>query len=102
MGKTQKEWEDCNLAAIEPELDKEAILIAHEKTYHAFSVLLRWSMLGLAASISGLTVWFATPGGFWGGLFTFAIVWVAGYYGMVKREEQQPLDPWVPGRKGIL
>nr|WP_295108542.1 hypothetical protein [uncultured Caulobacter sp.] len=90
------------MAAIEPELDKEAVLIAHEKTYHAFSVLLRWSMLALAASISGLTVWFATPGGFWGGLFTFAIVWVAGYYGMVKREEQQPLDPWVPGRKGIL
>ncbi len=28
------------MAAIEPELDKEAILIAHEKTYHAFSVLL--------------------------------------------------------------
>ena len=47
-------------------------------------------------------MWFATPGGFWGGLFTFAIVWVAGYYGMVKREEQQSLDPWAPGRKGIL
>lgn len=90
------------MAAIEPELDKEAILIAHEKTYHAFSVLLRWSMLALAASISALTVGFATPGGFWGGLVVFALVWVTGYYGMVKREEQQPLDPWAPGRKGIL
>jgi len=90
------------LATIEPELDKQAILIAHEKTYHAFAVLLRWSMLGLAAVISALTVWFATPGGFWGGLVVFAVVWVAGYYGMVHREEQQSLDPWAPGRKGIL
>ncbi len=90
------------MAAIEPELDKQAVLIAHEKTYHAFSVLLRWAMLGLASSISAFTVWFATPGGFWGGLVVFALVWTAGYYGMVKREEQQSLDPWAPGRKGIL
>lgn len=90
------------MAAIDPDLDREAVLIAHEKTYHAFSVLLRWAMLGLASVISGLTVGFATPGGFWGGLVVFAIVWTAGYYGMVKREEQQPLDPWVQGRKGIL
>lgn len=90
------------MAAIEPELDREAILIAHEKTYHAFSVLLRWAMLGLASVIAGLTTGFATPGGFWGGLVVFLIVWTAGYYGMVKREEQQPLDPWVQGRKGIL
>ena len=95
-----------NLAVIEPDFDpapnKETILIAHERTYHAFAVLLRWSMLCLASAISGLTVWFATPGGFWGGLVVFAVVWVAGYYGMVKREEQQSLDPWAPGRKGIL
>ncbi len=90
------------MAAIEPDLDKNAILIAHERTYHAFSVLLRWAMLGLASSISALTVWFATPGGFWGGLVVFAIVWAAGYYGMVRREEQQPLDVWAPGRKSVL
>jgi hypothetical protein len=91
-----------HLAAIEPELDKEAILVAHEKTYHAFAVLLRWAMLHLAVVISGLTVWFATPGGFWGGLVTAIVVFVTGYYGMVHREEQQSLDPWAPGRKGIL
>ncbi len=91
-----------HLAAIEPELDKNTILVAHERTYHAFSVLLRWAMLSLASAISGLTVWFATPGGFWGGLVVFALVWTAGYYGMVRREEQQPLDLWVPGRKSVL
>jgi len=93
------------MAAIEPDTllaEKEAVLIAHEKTYHGFSVLLRWCMLGLASTISALTVGFATPGGFWGGLVTFVIVWAAGYYGMVKREEQQSLDPWAPGRKGIF
>jgi hypothetical protein len=90
------------VAAIEPELDKTAILLAHERTYHAFAVLLRWAMLGLASAISALTVGFATPGGFWGGLVVFALVWTAGYFGMVRREEKQPLDPWVPGRKGIL
>ena len=90
------------MAAIEPQLDKNTILVAHERTYHAFAVLLRWAMLGLASAISGLTVGFATPGGFWGGLIVFALVWTAGYYGMVRREEKQPLDPWVPGRKGIL
>lgn len=81
---------------------KEADLIAHEKTYHGFNMLLRWSMLALAAGISGLTVAFATAGGFWGGAIVFALVWIAGYYGMVRREQKQPLDPWVPGRKGIL
>lgn len=93
------------MAAIEPDTllaEKQAVLIEHEKTYHGFSVLLRWCMLGLASTISALTVGFATPGGFWGGLVTFVIVWAAGYYGMVKREEQQSLDPWAPGRKGIF
>jgi hypothetical protein len=92
------------MAIIEPDFspEREAILIAHEKTYHAFSILLRWAMLGLASGISSLTVGFATPGGFWGGLVVFAVVWTAGYYGMVRREEKQPLDPWVAGRKGIL
>lgn len=94
------------MAVMEPEdlyaTEKDAILLAHEKTYHGFSVLLRWCMLGLASAISALTVWFATPGGFWGGLVTFLVVWVAGYYAMVKREQEQGLDPWAPGRKGIL
>ena len=39
-------------------------LIAHERTYHAINVLLRWCMVALASSIFGLTLWFATPAGF--------------------------------------
>jgi len=82
--------------------DREAILIAHERTYHAFAVLVRWAMLHSAVAISALTVWFATPAGFFGGLFTALAVFVVGYYGMVRPEQQQPLDLWVEGRKGIL
>ena len=82
--------------------EREAILIAHERTYHAFAVLVRWAMLHAAVVISALTVWFATPGGFLGGLVTVVVVFAVGYYGMVRREEKQPLDLWVEGRKGIL
>lgn len=82
--------------------EREAILIAHERTYHAFAVLVRWAMLLSAVAVSALTVWFATPAGFLGGLVTAIVVFVVGYYGMVLPEEKQPLDLWVPGRKGIL
>lgn len=82
--------------------EREAILIAHERTYHAFAVLVRWAMLHCAVVISALTVWFATPAGFFGGLVTAIVVFAVGYYGMVRREEKQPLDLWVEGRKGLL
>ena len=49
-------------------------LLAHEQTYHGFSVLLRWCMLGLATVIPTLILWFATSAGFWGGL-------IAGIFG---------------------
>lgn len=97
------------MAAIQPDAfedhavaDREMVLLAHEKTYHAFNILLRWSMLHLAVVISGLVVWFATPGGFWGGLATAVVVFLTGYFGMVRREEEQPLDVWAPGRKSVL
>lgn len=73
-------------------------LLAHERTYHAFNMLLRWSMLGLATGLTLLTIWFATPVGFLGGLIFAAIVWIAGYYGLVRHEARQPLDPWATGR----
>ncbi|MDP1631983.1 MAG: aa3-type cytochrome c oxidase subunit IV [Caulobacter sp.] len=73
-------------------------LIAHEKTYHAFNVLLRWCMLGLAVALTSLTLWFATPAGFLGGLIAGAVVFAAGYWLLVRHEEKQPLNPWAPGR----
>lgn len=82
----------ANDSAISPDL------LAHERTYHAFNMLLRWSMLGLATGLTMLTIWFATPIGFAGALITGIVVWVAGYYGLVRHEARQPLDLWAMGR----
>jgi hypothetical protein len=73
-------------------------LLAHEQTYHGFSVLLRWCMLGLATAISTLTLWFATPVGFLGGLVIGIVVFAIGYAILVHREEKQPLSLWTEGR----
>ena len=76
----------------------DAELVAHERTYHVFNVLLRWCMLLLATAIIDLTLWFATPAGFWGGLGIGTAVFIAGYVGLVRHEQRQPLDIWVEGR----
>jgi hypothetical protein len=73
-------------------------LIAHEQTYHVFNILVRWSMVVLAALIAGLTLWFATPAGFWSGAGVGVAVFLLGYGFVVRHEEHQPLDVWVEGR----
>jgi uncharacterized membrane protein len=73
-------------------------LVAHERTYKGFNVLLRWCMVLLAATISGLTLWFATPAGFAGGVSVAIILLLAGYLFLVRHEAHQPLDPWQSGR----
>ena len=73
-------------------------LLAHERTYKVFNVLLRWCMVLLASTITGLTVWFATPAGFAGGAAVGLVLLVAGYLFLVRHEEHQPLDPWAEGR----
>lgn len=73
-------------------------LLAHERTYHAFNMLIRWSMLLLGVGIAVLTLWFATPAGFWGAMATGLVLFAAGYYGLVRHEAHQPLDPWAMGR----
>jgi hypothetical protein len=71
---------------------------AHERTYKAFNILLRWSMTLLAASISFLTLWFATAAGFMGALIIGAVIFALGYLVLVKTEEHKPLDVWQEGR----
>jgi hypothetical protein len=80
------------------EAPQDPELVAHERTYHAFNMLIRWAMVHLAVAIAGLTVWFATPGGFWGGLATAVVVFAVGYGVVIRHEEHQPLDPWAMGR----
>ncbi len=55
-------------------------------------------MLGLATTISTLTLWFASPAGFWGGLIIGIVVFAVGYAILVRHEEKQPLNLWIEGR----
>lgn len=73
-------------------------LVAHERTYKAFNILLRWCMTLLAASISFLTLWFATAAGFIGGAVIGLIVFYLGWNFLVRHEAHQPLDVWQEGR----
>ncbi|WP_337188659.1 hypothetical protein [Phenylobacterium sp.] len=73
-------------------------VVAHERTYHAFSVLVRWSMLLIGDAILWLTLWFASPAGFWGATIAGGAAFLLGYVFLVRHEEKQPLDVWIEGR----
>jgi hypothetical protein len=73
-------------------------VVAHERTYHAFSLLTRWSMLVLGSAILWLTLWFASPVGFIGATVMGLFAFVAGYIVLIRHEQKQPLDLWTEGR----
>lgn len=73
-------------------------IVAHERTYHAFSILVRWSMLVIGNGIFWLTLWFASPAGFLGATALAIATFILGYVFLVRHEEKQPLNLWVEGR----
>ena len=73
-------------------------IVDHERTYQAFSILVRWSMLALGNAIWWFTLWFATPAGFLGSTAAAIVTFVIGYIVLVRHEEKQPLNVWVEGR----
>ena len=73
-------------------------IVAHERTYHAFSILIRWSMLLIGNAILWFTMWFATPAGFLGSTVVAAATFILGYIFLVRHEQKQPLNVWVEGR----
>lgn len=79
-------------------LNQDPEVVAHERTYKAFNVLLRWSMVLLGDLILSLSIWFATPGGFLSALVVGVVVFALGYWFVIRHEEHQPLDVWVEGR----
>ncbi len=81
-----------------PAMQDAEDLLAHERTYHAFNMLIRWSMAVLGAGILWLALWFASPAGFWGATITGLVVFILAYVFLIRKEERQPLDPWAPGR----
>lgn len=78
--------------------DQTPDVLVHERTYHAFSMLTRWSMLVLGDLILWLTLWFASPAGFLGATLIAVVVFVLGYQFLIRHEAKQPLDVWVEGR----
>jgi hypothetical protein len=75
------------------ELDQDPALIEHEQTYKAFNLLIRWSMVALGSALLMLTMWFATPAGFFAALITGIVVFALGYLFLVRQEEGAPLEP---------
>jgi hypothetical protein len=73
-------------------------LVAHESTYKVFNVLLRWCMVLLAGTITGLTLAFATSAGVIGGGLVGLLILALGYVVLLRQEQHQPLDPWAEGR----
>lgn len=73
-------------------------VVAHERTYHAFSLLTRWAMLLIGNGTFWLTLWFATPAGFLGATAASLVTFVLGYIVLIRHEEKQPLDVWAEGR----
>ena len=73
-------------------------LVNHERTYKAFNILVRWSMVHLASLLIFLTLWFATGAGFLAALVVGVVVFGIGYKFVIQHEEHQPLDVWQEGR----
>jgi hypothetical protein len=63
-------------------VDEVSEVAVHAAGYHKFSLLVKWVMVVAATVISSLTVWFATPGGFWAGLVVGLVVFRAGTYAL--------------------
>jgi hypothetical protein len=82
----------------DPRLRQDPILLAHERTYHAFNVLVRWCMVAFASAILFLTLWFASPAGFFGGLVAGVVVFALGYQFLVREQRRKPLDVAAPER----
>jgi hypothetical protein len=55
-------------------------------------------MLLIGDAILWLTLWFASPAGFWGATFVGVVAFVLGHHFLIRREEKQPLDLWSEGR----
>jgi hypothetical protein len=56
--------------------------LTHATTYHRFMLGMKWVCISIGTMITLLVTSFATPVGFWGGLFFAAIVLAVGAWAM--------------------
>jgi hypothetical protein len=54
----------------------------HATSYHRFMLGLKWVSITLGSLIAGLTLWFATPAGFGGGLVVGVVIFGVGVWAM--------------------
>jgi len=54
----------------------------HARTYHGFTLAVKWFCIGMGTLISLLIAWFATPAGFLGAVVLAAIVLAGGIWAM--------------------
>jgi len=74
----------------------------HAETYHHFMLAVKWFAIHFAAVAAFLTLWFATPVGFFGGLVTGVVIFAAGVYAMThgmahSSEDETWNGPELPG-----
>ena len=62
--------------------DQRALLVAHARTYHAFTLLVKWVCIALGAVIVFLVASFCTPAGMGWGFALAIIVAGVGVYAM--------------------
>jgi hypothetical protein len=51
-------------------------------TFHAFISMSKWGSLWIAALLAFLVIWFQPGGSFIGGLITFVVMLVLGYFAL--------------------
>lgn len=75
--------------------DQRALLIAHARTYHAFTLLVKWVCIALGTVIAFLVASFCTPAGMGWGVVLAIIIAVAGIYamrhGLSRSSEEEPV-----------
>jgi Bacterial aa3 type cytochrome c oxidase subunit IV len=74
----------------------------HAETYHRFMLAVKWFAIHFAAVAAFLTLWFATPAGFFWGLITGLVVLAVGIYAMThglahSSEDETWNGPELPG-----
>jgi hypothetical protein len=68
--------------ATSSEVQQDRLFNVHAETYHRFMLGVKWVAIHLAALIAFLTLWFATPAGFGGGLLAGLAILAVGVYAM--------------------
>ena len=59
-----------------------AEVLRHARTYHGFTLAVKWFCIHAATLITLLVTWFATPAGFVGAVVLAAIVLAGGIWAM--------------------